>query len=110
MVSIDYQVCNGTVCATATLFVTIPACVDTDGDNICDVNDTAPNDSCEPRSNPDWRPVLTDDCDNDGLTYGEETTGVDDPSTTANPNGNSTDPFDADSDDDGISDGQEATE
>jgi len=40
-VTIDYQVCNGTVCATATLNITIPLCTDTDGDNVCDAIDTA---------------------------------------------------------------------
>jgi len=37
-------------------------------------------------------------------------TGVDDPLTPANPNGNITDPDDADSDDDGINDAQEAND
>jgi len=107
-VTVTYEVCNGTVCATATVFISIPTCVDTDGDNICDVDDPAPNDPCMPRSNPDWQPVATSDCDGDGLTYGEETTGVDNPVTPANPNGETTDPDDADTDGDGISDGQEA--
>ena len=107
-VTITYEVCNGSVCATATVNIAIPACTDTDGDNVCDVNDPAPNDPCEPMSNPDWRPVGTSDCDGDGLNYAEETTGIDDPSTTANPNGNITDANDPDSDGDGISDGQEA--
>ncbi|WP_350292235.1 gliding motility-associated C-terminal domain-containing protein [uncultured Croceitalea sp.] len=107
-VTVNYEVCNGTVCATATVFITIPACADADGDNICDVDDPAPNDPCVPMSNPDWQPVGTSDCDGDGLTYDEETTGIDDPSTPANPSGNITDPMLADTDGDGISDGQEA--
>ena len=107
-VTIEYQVCNGTVCATATLFIAIPACVDTDGDNICDVLDPAPTDPCIPSADPDWLHVDSSDCDGDGLTYAEETTGIDDPSTTANPNGNTTNPTFLDTDGDGISDGQEA--
>ena len=107
-VNITYEVCNGSVCDTATLFISIPSCVDTDGDNICDVDDPAPADPCIPRSNPDWQPVGTSDCDNDGLTYAEETTGIDDPATPADPSGIVTDPEDADSDGDGIDDGQEA--
>ena len=48
------------------------------------------------------------DCDNDGLTNNEEVTGVDDPSTPADPNGVTTDPQDPDTDGDGVTDGQEA--
>ncbi|WP_394970229.1 gliding motility-associated C-terminal domain-containing protein [uncultured Croceitalea sp.] len=107
-VTIDYEVCNGTVCTTATVFITIPACVDTDGDNICDVDDPAPNDPCVPMGDPDWQPVDSSDCDNDGLNYFEETTGTNDPATPANPDGNTTDPNLEDTDGDGISDGQEA--
>ena len=107
-VTVTYEVCNGTVCDVAIVFITIPACIDTDGDNVCDVNDTSPNDPCEPTTDPNWIPVGTSDCDNDGLTYNEETTGVDDSSTPANPNGTTTDPNNADTDGDGISDGQEA--
>ncbi len=109
-VTINYEVCNGVVCASATVNITIPACVDTDGDNICDADDSAPNDPCEPRSNPDWQPVGTSDCDGDGLSYSEETTGIDDVSTTINPNGNITDPYNFDSDGDNISDGREAVD
>ncbi|MGW9684420.1 T9SS type B sorting domain-containing protein [Flagellimonas sp. 2504JD1-5] len=107
-VTIDYEVCNGVICATATVNITIPACTDTDGDNICDVDDSAPNNPCEPRSNPNWQPVDASDCDVDGLSYSEETTGIDDISTTADPNGNITNPYNADSDGDSILDGQEA--
>lgn len=107
-VSINYEVCNGAVCDTATVNITIPACSDIDGDNICDVDDPEPNDPCVPMANPDWQPVGTSDCDGDGLTYGEETTGIDDASTTADPNGITTDPNNPDTDGDGINDGQEA--
>ncbi|WP_209404936.1 gliding motility-associated C-terminal domain-containing protein [Pseudozobellia sp. WGM2] len=96
-VTIQYQVCNGTVCATATLNITIPICLDTDGDNICDVDDPEPNNPCEPRANPDWQPQGTNDCDNDGLTNDEEAAF-------------GTDPNDPDSDGDGIPDGQEVTD
>ncbi|WP_452223730.1 hypothetical protein [Lacinutrix chionoecetis] len=58
------------------------------------------------------------DSDNDGLTDCEETTGVDDPATTANPNGVTSDPNDpcdpvatnlTDSDGDGLTDCEELT-
>ncbi|MFI8606684.1 hypothetical protein ACIGCP_19620, partial [Cellulophaga baltica] len=107
-VYIVYEICNGTICDTAVLSIAIPACSDVDGDNICDIFDSAINDPCEPSSDPDWQPQGTNDCDGDGLTNDEETTGVDDPSTPANPNGNITDPNLTDTDGDGISDGQEA--
>ncbi|KGK28698.1 hypothetical protein EL45_19430, partial [Cellulophaga sp. E6(2014)] len=107
-VYIVYEICNGTICDTAVLSIAIPACSDVDGDNICDIFDSAINDPCEPSSDPDWQPQGTNDCDGDGLTNDEETTGVDDPSTPANPNGNTTDPNLTDTDGDGISDGQEA--
>ena len=93
-VSIDYEVCNGTVCATATIFITIPACSDMDGDNVCDVDDPDPNDPCSPISDPNWQPQGSNDCDNDGLTDDEELLA-------------GTDPVDPDSDGDGIPDGQE---
>ncbi len=93
-VTVVYEVCNGTVCDTATIFITIPSCSDTDGDNICDVDDPNPNDPCMPMSNPDWQPQGTNDCDGDGLTNDEETIA-------------GTDPDVADSDGDGIDDGQE---
>ena len=93
-VTVDYEVCNGTVCATATVFITIPACMDADGDNICDVNDPNPNDPCLPMSDTDWQAQGTNDCDADGLTDSEEATA-------------GTDPNVADTDGDGILDGQE---
>ncbi len=48
------------------------------------------------------------DCDSDGLTNGEELTGIDNPSTPANPKGIKTSPLIKDSDGDGASDGDEA--
>jgi hypothetical protein len=42
------------------------------------------------------------DCDNDGLTNGEELTGIDNTLTTANPNGKITNPLNSDSDGDGV--------
>jgi len=92
--TINYQVCNGAVCATATIFITVPSCSDTDGDNICDIDDPAPNDPCIPMSNTDWQQQGTNDCDADGLTDDEEITA-------------GTDPNIADTDGDGINDGQE---
>ncbi|MEL7270217.1 MAG: gliding motility-associated C-terminal domain-containing protein [Bacteroidota bacterium] len=94
IVTINYQVCNGSVCATATIFFTVPSCTDTDGDNICDAVDSAPADPCMPMANPDWQPQGTNDCDADGLTNDEEATA-------------GTDPAVADTDGDGIDDGQE---
>ncbi|GGG54873.1 hypothetical protein GCM10011414_25900 [Croceivirga lutea] len=82
---------------------TDPENPDTDGDGIQDgqeVNTDATNplDDCDSVGG---TPLNTSDCDNDGLTNAEELTGVDDAATAANPDGNSTDPFDADTDGDG---------
>jgi uncharacterized repeat protein (TIGR01451 family)/gliding motility-associated-like protein len=95
-VSIDYQVCNGTVCATAVYYIEIPACTDADGDNVCDIAEDAStiNDPCQPSGDAYWQPQGTNDCDGDGLTNDEEATA-------------GTDPYDADSDGDGIDDGTE---
>ncbi|WP_423997617.1 hypothetical protein [Maribacter sp. IgM3_T14_3] len=71
-VTIDYKVCNGTVCATATLEITTPACTDSDGDNICDALDTFPSDPCQPSADPNWIPQATTDCDGDGVTHAQE--------------------------------------
>ncbi|WP_185781297.1 gliding motility-associated C-terminal domain-containing protein [Croceivirga lutea] len=115
-VTVEYQVCNdesgAAICATAVVSfsVTDP---DDDGDGTPNSDDPEPTNPCvdngitgdEVISNPIW---LDSDCDGDGLTYGEETTGIDNPSTPNNPNGTITNPTDIDSDDDGISDGQEA--
>ncbi len=76
------------------------------------IDGTDPNDPCDLiLTNQDVSPGtawLNADCDNDGLTNGEETSGTDDPSTPANPNGNVTDPLNPDSDGDGVTDGDEA--
>ena len=95
-VTIDYQVCNGTVCATATYYIEIPACADADGDNVCDVEEDAAtiNDPCEPSGDPYWQPQGDNDCDGDGLTNDEEAAA-------------GTDPNNSDSDGDGIDDGTE---
>ncbi|NKI32919.1 LamG-like jellyroll fold domain-containing protein [Croceivirga thetidis] len=82
---------------------------DADGDGVSNGQEledgTDPNDSCDSIGG---TPSSEDDCDNDGLTNGEESTGIDDPSTTANPNGITTNPSNEDTDGDGINDGQEA--
>jgi len=54
--------------------------------------------------------VATDDCDNDGLNNGEETTGVDDPNTPDTPNGNTSDPLNPDTDGDGVTDNLEGND
>ncbi|KAI9549915.1 hypothetical protein GHT06_004500 [Daphnia sinensis] len=74
---------------------------------------TNPNDPCDYKAaSQDLTKVSAawkaNDCDKDGLTNNEEATGVDDPSTPANPKGIKTNPLDPDSDGDGVSDGQEA--
>ncbi|WP_289062359.1 gliding motility-associated C-terminal domain-containing protein [uncultured Zobellia sp.] len=95
-VTIDYQVCNGTVCDTAIFYIEIPACADADGDNVCDVEEDAStiNDPCAPQSNQSWQPQGSNDCDGDGLTNDEEAAA-------------GTDPYNSDSDGDGIDDGTE---
>ena len=96
--------------------VTDPLNPDTDGDGVTDgieANDgTDPNNPCDAiLANQDVTPSTdwnNNDCDNDGLTNGEEITGLDNPLTPNNPNGTTTDPFDADTDGDGVLDGTEA--
>ncbi|KAI9549349.1 hypothetical protein GHT06_003715 [Daphnia sinensis] len=97
--------------------ITNPLLADTDGDGVSDYQEaldgTDPTDGCD--YNPEnqvaanvstaWKSA---DCDSDGLNNGEELTGVDDPATTTNPNGEITNPLNADSDGDGVSDRQEA--
>jgi gliding motility-associated-like protein len=90
---------------------------DSDGDGVSDgqeiLDGTNPKDACIyslasqvlAKASAEW---LNADCDKDGLTNGEETTGIDNPSTPANPKGIKTDPRNADSDGDGVSDAQEA--
>jgi len=96
--------------------ITNPLDPDSDGDGVTDgqeaIDGTDPNENCDyllasQTVTPDaaWNIM---DCDNDGLTNEEEVTGIDDPSTPADPNGNITDPQNPDSDGDGVTDGQEA--
>ena len=85
---------------TVTLTMTVTGC---DGTTTIDTVDVIYTSNETPSDA--WN-VL--DCDGDGLTNGEETTGVDDASTPENPNGNLTDPTNLDTDGDTISDGQEA--
>jgi gliding motility-associated-like protein len=96
--------------------ITDPTKKDTDGDGVTDaqeaIDGTNPNDACSFKlasqtltpSNA-WKVA---DCDGDGLTSEEEKTGIDDPSTPANPNGKITDPLNKDTDGDGVTDAQEA--
>ncbi len=93
---------------------------DCDGDGV--PNDIEINtDNTDPLDPCDYNPVNQDittvsaeynaeDCDNDGLNNGEEITGVDDPDTPADPDGNMTDPLDPDTDGDGVNDGDEAND
>jgi uncharacterized repeat protein (TIGR01451 family) len=114
-VSIDYKVCNGTVCATATFEITIPACVDTDGDNICDTLDTFPSDPCQPSADPNWMPQATTDCDGDGVTYAQELIDGTDPTNACSlivANQDATPSaawLAADCDGDGVTNGEEVT-
>jgi gliding motility-associated-like protein len=111
-------VANAGACISpaSSLVVTIDMTSDTDGDGVLDskeiLDGTDPNDPCEynissitvPTGNA-WNDA---DCDNDGLTNGEETIGIDNPLTPANPNGKITDPLNKDTDGDGVTDAQEA--
>ncbi len=96
--------------------ITDPLDIDSDGDGVTDgqeaLDGTDPNDNCSlVVAN---QTEMTDaaynsaDCDMDGLTNSEETTGIDDPSTPNDPNGNTTDPQNPDTDGDGVTDGDEA--
>jgi len=97
--------------------ITDPQNPDSDGDGVTDgqeaLDGTDPNNNCDyVAANQNLTIVdaawMSADCDNDGLTNNEEVTGIDDPATPANPNGNITDPQNFDTDGDGVSDGQEA--
>ena len=96
--------------------ITNPLNPETDGDGVTDgqegMDNTNPNDPCDliltsqtvpPTA--EWREA---DCDDDGLTNYEELTGVDDPNTVADPNEQTTDPLNEDTDGDGVIDGDEA--
>ncbi|KAI9550001.1 hypothetical protein GHT06_003266 [Daphnia sinensis] len=100
---------NATVGINPNGVKTDPLDADTDGDGVSDaqeaIDGTNPNNGCDYNQQPKWSKA---DCDNDGLTNGEELTGIDDPLTTADPNGVTTNPLNADTDGDGVSDAQEA--
>ena len=96
--------------------ITDPLDIDSDGDGVTDgqeaLDGTDPNDNCSlvVANQTEMTDAAYDsaDCDMDGLTNNEETTGIDDPSTPNDPNGNTTDPQNPDSDGDGVTDGDEA--
>ncbi|WP_396597936.1 gliding motility-associated C-terminal domain-containing protein [Dokdonia sp. R86516] len=96
--------------------ITDPLDIDTDGDGVTDgqeaLDGTDPNDNCSlvvaNQTETTDAAYNSADCDMDGLTNNEETTGIDDPSTPNDPNGNTTDPQNPDTDGDGITDGDEA--
>ncbi len=93
-VTVVYQVCNGPVCTTATVSISIPKCLDSDGDEVCDEDDPFPADPCEPSDDPNWVSQGTNDCDGDGLSTDEELA-------------LGTDPENPDTDGDTVPDGQE---
>lgn len=87
--------------------------LDTDGDGVTDLQEiadgTLPNDPCSYLAANQIYANTTSafkllDCDNDGLNNGEEVTGVNNPATPANPNGNTSNPLVADTDGDGKND------
>ncbi|WP_339850227.1 gliding motility-associated C-terminal domain-containing protein, partial [uncultured Dokdonia sp.] len=96
--------------------ITDPLDIDTDGDGVTDgqeaLDGTDPNDNCSlvvaNQTETTDAAYNSADCDMDGLTNNEETTGIDDPSTPNDPNGNTTDPQNPDTDGDGVTDGDEA--
>ena len=84
-VTLVYQVCQGTICATATITI-IVAVEDTDGDGVSDVNEAA--DGTDPTDPCDFNPVnqviadasaawLAADCDGDGTPNGSDTSPLD---------------------------------
>ena len=81
LVTVDYEVCKPGVCDTATINITVLGCEDDDLDGVCNADDTFPNDSCQPNTHPNWVDQPSNDCDGDGLTTSEETTGIDDLNT-----------------------------
>ncbi len=107
----EYELCDNAspaTCNTATVTVTVGTSIDTDGDGISDsqevIDGTNPENACDHKGG---TTPGTADCDTDGLTNDEETTGIDDPSTPANPDGIKTDPTKPDTDGDGVLDGIE---
>ncbi len=135
-VTVVYEVCNdesgAPVCEQATVTITVgePTCADAgtaffadyvaanpssaialadcDGDGLTNVAEVDPDG--DGTAGPDGTDPSNPDTDGDGLTDGEEVTGVDDPSTPADPAGNTTDPTDPDTDGDGVTDGTEAVD
>jgi gliding motility-associated-like protein len=114
-----YTVCDDATpanCAKATLYILVQN-PDLDGDGVSNeqelLDGTDPYDGCSYElANQDLTKVSAAwkkaDCDKDGLTNNEEASGVDDPSTPANPKGIKTNPLNPDSDGDGVSDSKEA--
>ena len=95
---------------------TDPRNPDTDGDGVKDgkelMDATNPLDICSFIASSQTLPPTTawniTDCDGDGLTNSEEKTGINDPNTPANPNGNITNPRNPDTDGDGVNDADES--
>ena len=122
----DQEIADGTdpndPCDFVTASVTVPQTgdflvADCDGDGVTNGDEltppgggpaTDPFDPCDLNMGDETVAVSGDflvaDCDNDGLTNNEELTGIDDPSTPADPAGIITDPFDPDTDGDGNND------
>ncbi len=76
VVTVIYEVCQGTVCDQAIVTITVPADPDTDGDGTPDSTDPAPNNPCvgytagsEVTVGSLW---ATADCDGDGVPNGIE--------------------------------------
>ncbi|KAI9549360.1 hypothetical protein GHT06_003726 [Daphnia sinensis] len=125
-VTIEYQVCNGTVCDTATLTISVVG-VDTDGDGVSDLDETSsptptsPTDPCSYNVADQSADAVTDawralDCDGDGVTNGEELDNGTDPQDGCDYNPADQDPTkvsddwsDADCDNDGLTNGEELT-
>jgi hypothetical protein len=98
---------------------TDPSDADTDNDGLTDkeekdnVDDPStalvPAGTSDPLNVCDPITASSADADSDGLTDCEETTGQDNSNTPANPNGNTSNPNDSDTDNDGLNDGAEGT-